>query len=171
MVHRILVGKRFKWFGPKSDRRVWPGRLGSSLNVHKSVPESHSLWSVMALNIHDARQEAVFPRGLLLKAYSMDQQHRHHLEACYTCRIAGSTPNLPLNQICILTKSPAMQMHMQVWEATVIVERLWSWADLGSNPNSATYLTKFWASIFSPEKGGNTTYLKRIIVKIQCVNI
>ena len=65
-------------------------------------------------------------------------------------------------RICILTRTPVIQMHIQLWEA-IVVERLRSWAGLDSNPNSAAYLSKSWASIFSPKKEGNTAYFKRIL--------
>lgn len=58
------------------------------------------------------------------------------------------------NQICILTRSPVIQMHMQVWEAIVTV---------GFRSPSATHLTNFWVSTFSPEKGGNTAFFKRLL--------
>lgn len=58
-------------------------------------------------------------------------------------------------------------MHIQLLEA-VVVERCWSWAGLGSNPNSATYLSKSWVSIFSPKKEGNT---EKIIVNVQWVDV
>lgn len=45
-------------------------------------------------------------------------------------------------------------MHMQVWEAILTV---------GFRSPSATHLPKFWASTFSPEKGGNTAYFKRLL--------
>lgn len=54
-------------------------------------------------------------------------------------------------------------MHIQLLEV-VVVERLWSWAGLGSNPNSATYLSNLGPqfSHLKKKKKGNTTYLKRL---------
>ena len=72
MVHRSLVGKRFMWFSPRPEGRVWPDRLGSSLNVHKSVPESQ-------LVIYNGPEHVkhviggMFPGGSLLRVCSVDQ--------------------------------------------------------------------------------------------------
>jgi len=72
MVHRSLVGKRFMWFSPRPEGRVWPDRLGSSLNVHKSVPESQ----LVICNGPEHVKHVIggmFPGGSLLRVCSVDQ--------------------------------------------------------------------------------------------------
>lgn len=43
MVHRILVGKRFKQFSPRSEGSAWPENRGNSLNFHQYAPASQLL--------------------------------------------------------------------------------------------------------------------------------
>lgn len=134
MVHRILVRKRLS---PRSEGRAWPGSLGSSLNFHLHVSNSQ-LWLLMALNMQGAWQEAVCFQALPLKVWSMDQQHGHHWEACYKCRLTSSTPKLS-NQNLHFSKNDS-NAHWTV--RSNCCGKVWSWSGLSSNPYSATYLSK-----------------------------
>lgn len=49
--------------------------------------------------------------------YSQNQQHRHHLGACWKCRLSGPTPELPILNLHFNKTTQVIHTHTKIWKS------------------------------------------------------